>query len=358
MRKKLLFIIFIYFICMNVAYATNTFSGCYYSTTCASLDHSLSISRINSLPSSVSTGIQNLYSSAKEKYSDKIENFNISCHMTINFLVQKSTQASVTQAIFYIDLSANTSSASSSREFDVTKDFEGFNLIGFDESLSSCPEMLQISFADKTLHASKRPNIAPENSYTLVPSSSIADEDIDRAKSTSIRTCSSFNNDKPGCENNPDFACVYNEKYNFCNTDDLIYVSCGSAFDIPSQVPSLISFAVNLLKIATPIILIFVGIITLVKALAASKEDEIKKAQSSLVKKLIAGALVFFIISIVQLVTSIVADDAESQDLSTCLECFLNNKCDGNAYYRTNIAGTDTCTELSTKELITCPEKN
>ena len=165
---------------------------------------------------------------------------------------------------------------------------------------------------------------------------------------------------KTDCETNPDFACIWNgpEKGGYCNTDNLTYVSCGSAFDIPSRVPSLISFTVNLLKIATPIILILVSVITLVKALAASKEDEIKKAQSSLVKKLIAGALVFFVITIVQFVVSLVADDAEANDISTCLKCFLNNDCEGNSYYKTNIAGTYVCTDLKTKTTIPCADQS
>ena len=144
------------------------------------------------------------------------------------------------------------------------------------------------------------------------------------------------------CEHNSSFACIWNktESGGYCNVDNLTYVKCGSAYDIPSQVPKIVSFVVNLLKIATPIILILVSIITLLKALAASKEDEIKKAQSSLIKKLIAAALVFFIITIVQFVISKVADDNEQGDLKSCFACLLNNDCSGSVYYKTNVGGT------------------
>lgn len=156
-----------------------------------------------------------------------------------------------------------------------------------------------------------------------------------------------------------DYACVWNDTYKFCNTDKLTYVRCGDSYDIPSDVPGLISFAVNLLKIATPIILIIIGMITLVKALAASKEDEIKKAQNSLVKKLIAAALVFFVISIVQFVMSIVADDSEKGSITSCLKCFLNNDCEGSMYYKTNISGTYWCTYLDSPEnKDVCPGSN
>lgn len=161
---------------------------------------------------------------------------------------------------------------------------------------------------------------------------------------------------KKACENNPYFACIWNEtKYgNYCNTDTLQYVQCGDIFDIPHQVPGLFSLAVNLLKIGTPIILIVVSIISLLKALAGSKEDEIKKAQSSLIKKIIAAVMVFFVISIVQFVILKFADTAEKDDFSSCLTCFLNNDCGASLYYKTNVGGTYICKNLETKEVFTC----
>lgn len=150
------------------------------------------------------------------------------------------------------------------------------------------------------------------------------------------------------CEKNPYFACMWNENEygGYCNVDELQYVQCGDAFDIPHQVPELISFLVNLLKIATPIILIMISIITLFKAITASKEDEIKKAQNSLIKKIIAAVMVFFVISIVQFVISKVADTSEQGGLESCFSCFLNNDCSGSIYYKTNVGGVNICTYL------------
>lgn len=158
------------------------------------------------------------------------------------------------------------------------------------------------------------------------------------------------------CENNQYFACIWNEtEYgNYCNTDTLLYVSCGGAFDIPHKVPELISFLVNLLKIATPIILIIVSIITLFKAITASKDDEIKKAQSSLIKKIIAAVMVFFVISIVQFVIMKVADSTDQGGLDSCLSCFLNNDCKDTTYYKTNVGGTYICTYIDGSGTFTC----
>ena len=156
-------------------------------------------------------------------------------------------------------------------------------------------------------------------------------------------------------DNGLNFSCVWNKKDDgtgYCNTDNLVYVKCGDVFDIPSQVPSLFAFFVNLLKIATPIILIIVSIILLLKALAASNEDEIKKAQKSLIRKVIAAVMVFFVISIVQFVVLKVADTdnskgtSEVDNLSNCLSCFLNNDCEGATYYKTMIGGVKLCTGI------------
>lgn len=173
------------------------------------------------------------------------------------------------------------------------------------------------------------------------------------------RSCKDYYSEND-CLTSPLFACVWNvNEYSdsgYCNTDNLLYVTCGDARDIPYQVPRLISYLVNLLKIATPIILIVISIITLVKAVAASREDEIKKAQNSLIRKMIAAALVFFVISIVQFVILKVADSSETDNISNCLSCFLNNSCGENTYYKTNVAGTYVCTKAKTGQSISCGE--
>lgn len=138
-------------------------------------------------------------------------------------------------------------------------------------------------------------------------------------------------------------------KENYCNTDNLQYVMCGDAHDIPAQIPSLISMAVNLLKIATPIILIIVSIITLVKAIMSSKEDEIKKGQQSLIRKVIAAIMIFMIISMVQFVVLKVADDKDQTSISACMSCFLNNDCTANKYFKTNVSGEEYCSKVSDK---------
>lgn len=163
---------------------------------------------------------------------------------------------------------------------------------------------------------------------------------------------------KESCQGNDFYSCVWNKNQfgEYCNTDKLVYVRCGDSFDIPHEAPKIISFIIALLKVAIPIILIFVAVLSLLKAVGASNEDEIKKAQKSLVRKIASAVLAFFVITIVQFVIMKVADSADANDISSCLSCFMNNDCDGVAYYKTNVGGTYLCTELGgSKSTFTCP---
>lgn len=170
---------------------------------------------------------------------------------------------------------------------------------------------------------------------------------------------------KSVCEN---CGYVYNKKYKFCSNTGLVYVACGltskksvnysdvckgdknvvgfGAYDISPRIPELTSFAVNLLKIITPVILIFMGMITMVKAIASSNEDEIQKAQKALIKKIIIAVMIFFVVGITQFVVAKVSDSA-SKSLNSCLDLFLN----GNyktVYYRTGLEGK-TCYTVNQK---------
>ena len=112
--------------------------------------------------------------------------------------------------------------------------------------------------------------------------------------------------------------------YNNMNTE---VVSCGSGMisDVPSSIPKAVNIIYTVLQIAVPIILVIFGMIDLVKAVIAGKEDEIKKAQMTFIKRLIAGALVFFVFVIVKVLVSFSADDSNTATkIMDCADCFLN----------------------------------
>ncbi len=72
---------------------------------------------------------------------------------------------------------------------------------------------------------------------------------------------------------------------------------------------------IPLIQIGIPIILILLGMIDLGKAVIASKEDEIKKAQGMLIKRLIYAVAVFFVTTIVVLVFGIFVNSGASEDI-------------------------------------------
>lgn len=176
---------------------------------------------------------------------------------------------------------------------------------------------------------------------------------VNAESTTNVSNCAEFlQKDKclNGQTGNGKYGCAWNEKYKFCSPTGLAYLSCGSgetdAHDIPEMIPKLTSYFILLLKTATPIILIIMGMVQIIKAIANSNEDEMKKAKGSLIKKLIAAVLVFFSISIVQFVVDQVVDDDESGSVASCMNCFINNKCNGSMYYTD---GHGKCYYLSNK---------
>ncbi len=105
--------------------------------------------------------------------------------------------------------------------------------------------------------------------------------------------------------------------------------SCGGgSFQFDAILPNIVSTVVLLIQIGIPIILIIFGMMDLGKAVMAQKEDEIKKGQQTFIKRLIAAAIVFFVIAIVKFLVSILAG-AGANTYADCIECFTraNESC-------------------------------
>lgn len=95
----------------------------------------------------------------------------------------------------------------------------------------------------------------------------------------------------------------------------------------------LVTFIHNIIvviKIAVPVILVILGMLDLAKGVVAGKEDEIKKGQQIFIKRIIAAILVFFVITIVQLVMGIISSEDDS--FWNCADQILN----GNRGYFTD----------------------
>ena len=95
--------------------------------------------------------------------------------------------------------------------------------------------------------------------------------------------------------------------------------------EIDADIANFVHNIILIIKIAVPIVLVLFGMIDLGKGVVASKDDEIKKGQRTFIKRLIAGAVVFFMISIVQLVITLI-DKESNGDFWTCANTLMNGK--------------------------------
>lgn len=89
-----------------------------------------------------------------------------------------------------------------------------------------------------------------------------------------------------------------------------------------------IRVALKIIQYVVPIILILLGTIDLVKAVSAGKEEDIKKNQNTLIKRIIMAIIVFIIPLLVSILMGLVGNgdwrecwkNAYNKDLSTLLQ--------------------------------------
>ena len=77
-----------------------------------------------------------------------------------------------------------------------------------------------------------------------------------------------------------------------------------------------------IIQIGIPIVLIALGTVDLGKAVIASNEEAIKKAQSMLVKRAIYAVAIFFVATIVTVLMGVVAKGAGTKTTSSWANCW------------------------------------
>ena len=99
---------------------------------------------------------------------------------------------------------------------------------------------------------------------------------------------------------------------------------CGMESGGIGPIIKLATTAVHILQFAIPIALILFGMIDLGRAVIAGKEDEMKKAQGTLIRRFIYAILIFFVVTLVGFAMSIVGDTAGNDAGSdpTWTECW------------------------------------
>lgn len=92
---------------------------------------------------------------------------------------------------------------------------------------------------------------------------------------------------------------------------------------IDAKIPNTVHTIIVVIKVVVPVLLVIFGMLDLFKGLTAQKEDEIKKGQQIFIKRLISAAIIFFVVSIVQLLISFISGGDEP-GIMECASCFIN----------------------------------
>lgn len=99
--------------------------------------------------------------------------------------------------------------------------------------------------------------------------------------------------------------------------------TCGGV-ELPYYLTVFGSNCIKFVKILVPILLIVLGMIDMFKAFTSQKEDEMKKAQQIFIKRLISGLLVFFVITAVEFLFSVLASAGFGSGFTDCLNKIVN----------------------------------
>ena len=97
----------------------------------------------------------------------------------------------------------------------------------------------------------------------------------------------------------------------------------GVTANVDVKIVNVVHGVILVIQIAVPIVLVIFGMLDLFKGISAQKEDEIAKGRQMFIKRIIAAALVFFVVAIVKLLVGFVADDNDPNIIS-CFNCFVN----------------------------------
>lgn len=129
---------------------------------------------------------------------------------------------------------------------------------------------------------------------------------------------------------------VFNDVFAFQCENGQDYVACGTGVNavtgIPTFVPRLVAFAIALMRVLIPVVLIITGTIEMFKSIISGNQDNIAKGKKKIIGKFVGALLAFFIISFVTNIVKLIARGDEKNVAKACFNCFLNNKCNDTAF--------------------------
>lgn len=107
-----------------------------------------------------------------------------------------------------------------------------------------------------------------------------------------------------------------------CDDFDFDFIYGDTEFDCKSLIGddmvALINSGMNIVKIVVPIIVIGLGIVDIAKAVFASNDDDMKKAQKTFIKRLIIAVIIFFSPILVNFVIDVTNEAAGFANSDTC----------------------------------------
>ncbi len=101
-------------------------------------------------------------------------------------------------------------------------------------------------------------------------------------------------------------------------------VKCGSDTYFPAYLVKLCANIIGFIQVMVPVIIIIVGMIDLFKAVIASDEKKMSESKDSLIRKTIAGIMIYLVIAIVEFAFTAIPDLTNSDiDVMECISYFL-----------------------------------
>lgn len=104
----------------------------------------------------------------------------------------------------------------------------------------------------------------------------------------------------------------------------------------------LIGIFIKILKYLVPLVIIFLGVFDFYKSVVSSEDNRIKKSFFSLLRRIIAGVLIFLLPSIILAMFDMI--DIKESASSCVYKCVLNDVCissESNVNSKDNVIGND-----------------
>jgi hypothetical protein len=136
----------------------------------------------------------------------------------------------------------------------------------------------------------------------------ISDGNFEKAQALSCSSTSDIEKYSNSSSNDTDYKPQEDVIKSFCEETHGVWKMAG--------------YLINALKVMIPVIIIVMGSIDLGKAVVANSEDEMKKATQVLIKRVIAGIIIFFIPTIMNLILKMASNYVSTiSSSSSCIEC-------------------------------------